>query len=119
MRTPVARSEAAAAIALCWAVSAVGYAVFAALDQPTLHMTPLILMGLARWFFVHHRYWRAATAAALTGSAVFALLLDPFRAAANPYVANALVTALATTAAVAVFTAVTRARPRAGRVSAP
>ncbi|MFC8420756.1 hypothetical protein ACFUN7_07700 [Streptomyces sp. NPDC057236] len=112
MKQPVVWSEAVLVIAACWAVSGLGYGLFAALDEPQLSVAPLICMGLARWFFTRHRWWRAAIAAGSVGTVVLSGLVDVLRRDLDKYVADALATGAAATVALTVFTLVGRASGR-------
>ncbi|WP_326751598.1 hypothetical protein OIE73_05920 [Streptomyces hirsutus] len=105
-------SEAALVIAVCWAVSGLGYGVLAALDEPQLSVAPLIGLGLAQWFFARHRCWRAAVAASLAGPVVLFGLVDVLRPDLGRYVADALATGAAATVALTVFALVGRAGGR-------
>lgn len=112
MKRPVSWSEAALVSAACWTVSGLGYGVLAALEEPQLSPAPLIGMGLAQWFFAYHRCWRAAVAACLTGLVVLFGLVDTMRPDLGRYVADALATGAASTAALTVFALVDRATGR-------
>ncbi|MFI2434378.1 hypothetical protein [Streptomyces sp. NPDC018693] len=112
MNRSVPWSEAALVVAVCWAVSGLGYGVQAALDEPQLSVAPLIGMGLVHWVFVHHRYWPAALTAGLTGAVSLFGLVDLLRPELGRYRADALATATAATVALLVFTLVGRAGGR-------
>ena len=112
MKRPVSWSEAALLSAACWTVSGLGYAVLDALDEPQLSPAPLIAVGLAQWFFAYHRCWPAAAAAGLTAFVVLFALVDILRPGLGRYVADALATGVASTAALTVFTLVDRAGGR-------
>ncbi len=96
----------------CWAVSGLGYAVLAALDDPNLSVAPLVGMGLVQWFWVRHRSWPAGVAAGLVGAVTLFGLVDVLRPHLGRYVAGALATGTAATVALAVFTLVMRGGER-------
>ncbi|MET9774553.1 hypothetical protein ABZ023_09785 [Streptomyces sp. NPDC006367] len=82
------------------------------MDEPQLSPAPLIGLGLAQWFIAYHRCWRAAVAASLTGFFVLFGIVDIMRPDLGRYVADALATGAASTAALTVFTLVDRATGR-------
>ncbi|WP_317452143.1 MULTISPECIES: hypothetical protein [unclassified Streptomyces] len=101
-------SETALVSAACWAISGLGYGVFAALDEPQLSPAPVIGLGLTQWFIAYHRCWRAAVAACLAGFFVLFGLVDILRPDLGRYVADALVMGTASTVALTVFALVDR-----------
>ncbi|MEU3451477.1 hypothetical protein AB0H29_30275 [Streptomyces thermolilacinus] len=103
MRPSVSWREAALVAAACWAVSVLGYAGSAALDEPRLSVAPLVGAGLTRWFLARHRSWPAGVAAGLVGAAVLFPLVDILRPELGRYVADALATGAAATVSVAVL----------------
>ncbi|MEV7797240.1 hypothetical protein AB0O68_35700 [Streptomyces sp. NPDC087512] len=112
MKQYVSWSEAVLVIAACWVVSALGYGVLAALDEPQLSVAPLIGLGLARWFFERHRCWRAAAVAGFAGFVMLFVLVDILRPSMSQYVAEALATGAAATLSLTIFTLVSRAGGR-------
>ncbi|MFG2369899.1 hypothetical protein ACGFY9_00270 [Streptomyces sp. NPDC048504] len=117
MNRSVSWSEAAFVATACWAVSALGYGVIAALDEPQLSVAPLIGLGLAQWFWARHRSWFAAVAAGLAGAVVLFGLVDILRPELGRYVADALSTGAAATVIVAVLTLVERGRGHRDRAA--
>ncbi|MFE0802706.1 hypothetical protein [Streptomyces sp. NPDC058812] len=115
MRRSVSWSEAVLVAAACWAVSGLGYAASAALDEPRLSVAPLIGAGLVQWFWVRHRSWPAGFAAGFVGATVLFALVDSLRPELVWYVADALATGAAATVSVALFTLVGRVAPSCRR----
>ncbi|PWI09383.1 hypothetical protein DIZ27_16915 [Streptomyces sp. NWU339] len=114
MNRRVSWGEALLVTLACWMVSCLGYAVFAALDEPGLAVAPLLGMGLVQWFWTRHRVWPAAVAAAFAGVVVLFGAVDLLRPDLGRYVGDALATGLGATAALGVFTLMCRIRTRAG-----
>lgn len=112
MRRSVSWSEAVLVAAACWAVSILGYAASAALDEPRLSVAPLIGAGLVQWFWARHRSWPAGFAAGFVGAAVLFALVDSLRPELVWYVADALATGAAATVSVTLLTLVGRVRGR-------
>ncbi|MBL3668830.1 hypothetical protein JL475_23095 [Streptomyces sp. M2CJ-2] len=114
MNRHVSWSETLLVVLVCWVVSCLGYAVFAALDEPGLAVAPLLGMGLVQWFWTRHRVWPAAIAAVFAGVVVLFGTVDLLRPDLGRYVGDALATGLGATAALGVFTLMCRIRTRAG-----
>ncbi|MET8982586.1 hypothetical protein ABZX85_44115 [Streptomyces sp. NPDC004539] len=76
-----------------------------------------VMVFLAQWFFTRHRFWGAAVAAGLVGTAVGFLLLAPLREQFGKPLADVLVIASALVSAMIVFTL--RARPRKAQLTLP
>ncbi|MFJ9659486.1 hypothetical protein [Streptomyces griseoflavus] len=107
-------AEALTVVLVCWLLSGLGYAVFAALDEPGLAVAPLLGVGLVRWFWARHRVWPAAVAGAVAGLVVLFGAVDLLRPGRSRYVADALATGLGATAALVVFALACRVRVPAG-----
>lgn len=110
----VSWGEVLLVVLVCWLVSCLGYAVFAALDEPGLAVAPLLGVGLVRWFWARHRDVPAAVAAACAGVVVLFGAVDVLRPDRGRYVGDALATGLGATAALVVFALVCRVRVRRG-----
>ncbi|MGW5213863.1 hypothetical protein ACWEQO_22335 [Streptomyces sp. NPDC004051] len=114
MNRRVSWGEALLVALVCWVVSGLGYAVFAALDEPGLTVAPFLVLFLVQWFWARHRVWPAAVAAGLTGFVVLFGAVDLLRPDWGRYVGDALATGLGATAALVVFTLTCRIRTRTG-----
>ncbi|MEV7960532.1 hypothetical protein [Streptomyces sp. NPDC088141] len=118
MDRAISWNEATFVVAVCWAVSGLGYTASAALDEPQLSVAPLIGLGLVQWFWARHRSWPAAVAAGPAGAVVLFALVDVLRPKLGRYVADALsagaagAAGAAATVSVAVLTLVGRGRGR-------
>ncbi|MBB1244631.1 hypothetical protein GL263_13805 [Streptomyces durbertensis] len=109
---PVSWAEAALVIAGSWLVTGVVYAaVSAVFDEPGFPVAVVVVSVLAQWHW-ERRDWPAALAASLAGAITLFALLDKLRPEMGLFVGEALATGFAATAAVLVFTLVTRRRAR-------
>ncbi|MFC8509489.1 hypothetical protein ACFU3J_20520 [Streptomyces sp. NPDC057411] len=110
--TEVSWGEAARVAALCWVLSGVVYAGFAAIHARGLSPAPLLSLGLARWFVSRPRDRTAGALAAVAGAATLFGLVDALRPPLGRYVADALATGSAVTVALVVLVLGTRFRRR-------
>ncbi|MFF9839534.1 hypothetical protein [Streptomyces sp. NPDC013740] len=110
--TEVSWGEAARVAALCWVLSGVLYAGFAAIHARGLSPAPLLSLGLARWFVSRPRDRTAGALAAVAGAATLFGLVDALRPPLGRYVADALATGSAVTVALVVLVLGTRFRRR-------
>ncbi|WP_254705830.1 hypothetical protein [Streptomyces vilmorinianum] len=110
----VSWGEVALVASVCWLVTGVGYAVFAALDEPGLSVAPLLGFGLVQWVWARHRDLTSALAAAFAGAVILFGLVDVLRPGLGRYVGDALATGFGTTVALIVFTLAGRFRTRTG-----
>ncbi|MFE1383578.1 hypothetical protein ACFW6S_31985 [Streptomyces sp. NPDC058740] len=110
--TEVSWGEAARVAALCWVLSGVVYAGFAAIHARGLSPAPLLSLGLARWFVSRPRDRTAGALAAVAGAATLFGLVDALQPPLGRYVADALATGSAVTVALVVLVLGTRFRRR-------
>ncbi|MBB1252386.1 hypothetical protein H3146_03225 [Streptomyces sp. OF3] len=99
-------------ISACWLVIGVGYAAFAAFDEPGLPVAPLLAYPVAAWCWTRRRDWRAVVAAAAAGAVTMFGLLDVLRPDLGRFVGDAFATGFGATAALTVFALVARVRAR-------